>query len=79
MNCKSLKDLRLSKGFVQRDIADKVGISIPFYSMVESGLRIPSLMCSKKISLLLGISLDEFYSLIEKNKNKDRRWEKCQM
>lgn len=79
MNCKSLKDLRLSKGFVQRDIADKVGISIPFYSMVESGLRIPSLMCSRKISLLLGISLDEFYSLIEKNKNKDRRWEKCQM
>ena len=73
MNCKSLKDLRLSKGFVQRDIADKVGISIPFYSMVESGLRIPSLMCSRKISLLLGISLDEFYSLIEKNKNKDRR------
>lgn len=70
MNGKSLRDLRLSKGLFQRNIADKTGISIPFYSMVESGLRIPSLKCSRKISSMLGISLDEFYRIIEKNIKK---------
>lgn len=67
---KSLRDLRLSKGLLQRDIADKTRVSVPFYSMVESGIRIPSLRCSKKISSILGISLDEFYRLTENNKNK---------
>ena len=70
MKCSNLKDLRLSKGFYQRDIADKVGISIPFYSMVESGIRVPSLMCSRKMAYILGISLDEFCLLIENNTNK---------
>lgn len=66
----NLKGLRISKGLVQREIAYKSGISIPFYSMVESGIRVPSLKCSRRISSILGISLDDFYSLIEKNINK---------
>lgn len=70
MDCKNLKDIRLAKGFYQREIADKAGVSIPFYSMVESGFRIPSLICAKKIAYILGISLDEFYTLIENNINK---------
>lgn len=71
MNYKNLKDIRLAKGFYQRDIADKIGISIPFYSMVESGFRVPSLICARRIAYILGISLDEFCILIENNINKD--------
>lgn len=70
MNYKTLKDLRLSKGLLQSDIAYRVGVSIPFYSMVENGFRVPTLKCSKRISYLLGVSLDQFYSLIEENINK---------
>ena len=70
MDEKSLKDLRVSKGLLQRELAEKAGVSIPFYSMVESGIRLPSLKCSKDIAYMLGISLDDFYSLVENNINK---------
>ncbi len=65
-----LRSLRISKGLLQREIADRVGVSIPFYSLVESGLRIPSLNCSKRIACVFGLSLDEFFLLVQDNVNK---------
>lgn len=70
MNYKSLRDLRMSRGLYQREIADKTDISVAFYSLIESGFRIPSLKCAKRLSLIMGISLDDFYSLIEENINR---------
>lgn len=70
MDEKSLKDLRITRGLFQREVAEKVGVSIPFYSMVESGIRLPSLKCSKDMAYMLGISLDDFYKLVENNINK---------
>lgn len=70
MDYETLRDLRLSKGLYQREIADKTGISLTFYSLIESGFRIPSLRCANKISIIMGISLDDFYSLIIENINR---------
>lgn len=65
-----LRSLRISKGLLQREIADRVGVSIPFYSMVESGIRIPSLNCAKRIACVFGLTLDEFFVLVQENNNK---------
>lgn len=70
MDPTNLKELRRVKGLLQREVADKSDISIPFYSLIENGLRMPSLKCSKKICQVLGISLDEFFILVKENKNK---------
>lgn len=63
-----LKQLRINKGLLQKEVASKVGISKAFYSMIESGKRVCSIHNGSKIASILDVSLDEFYNLLNANK-----------
>lgn len=55
---------------MQKDISDKANISRSFYSLIENGLRIPSIHVAKEIATILDLTLDKFYNLINKNMSK---------
>lgn len=59
-----LKEKRDEKGLVQRDVAEKVGISRQFYTLIETGARNPSTKVAKKIATTLGFQ-DKWYLLLE--------------
>ena len=57
-----LKKFRLKKGMNQADVADKAGINSNFYSKVERGEAIPSVITLKKILGALGVKSSEILS-----------------
>ena len=50
-----LKKYRLKKGLFQTDVAKKAGLNSNFYSKVERGDAIPSVITLKKIFGALGV------------------------
>lgn len=50
-----LKKYRLKKGLLQTDVAKKAGLNSNFYSKVERGDAIPSVITLKKIFGALGV------------------------
>ena len=65
---RTLKEIRLNKNLLQKDIVKKCNISSTFYSLVEAGQRNPSMKTAKKIAGVLDITLDEFYEALEYRK-----------
>ena len=65
----TLKEVRLKRGFLQREVAFKSDICRSFYCQIENGSRIPSLKVAKRICIVLGINLETFYDCIILNKN----------
>lgn len=61
MNYKWLKDLRILQKKTQQETADKAGITRAFYSMIELGIRTPSVENAKKIAGALGFDWTLFY------------------
>ena len=61
-----LKPARIKAGLSQSEIAQKVGISQPVYSYIESGDRTPSLAVTKKLAIILGVSIDYLVGLDER-------------
>ena len=59
-----LKKIRLLKGMTQTNVALQVGISIQFYSYIESGQRRPSPKVARDIAAALGFS-GEWYRLLD--------------
>ena len=55
----SIKIRREALGLTQQQLAQKLFVSRQTVSRWESGTRCPDLIMSKKISMVLGISLDE--------------------
>ena len=53
-----LKELRLQKGFTQRQIADYIGSLPSVYSRYENGDREPSIEVLILLSRFLGVSID---------------------
>lgn len=64
MDKENLKQIRNTRGILQRDITDKYGISQSYYSLIGNGYRNPSLDFAKKIALALNISLDDVYKIL---------------
>lgn len=56
-----LKKLRVDKGFTQQDVADRSGIERPYYTMIESGNRRPSVQVAKSIALVVGFDWTLFF------------------
>ena len=59
----TLKQAREGKGLSQADLADAVGLKPSPISQEGHGSRKPSLVKAKRLSNILGISLDEFFCL----------------
>ena len=54
-----LKSIRMEKGFSQKEIAEKLGVSQPSYAQYEPGKRNPKAETIKKIADALGVSIEE--------------------
>lgn len=59
----TLKQAREEKGLSQAELADAVGLKQSTISQYENGSRKPGLVKAKRLSNILGISLDEFFCL----------------
>lgn len=60
-----IKQLRLAKKLSQKELAAKVGISMPMISMIECGKRPVSVKTAKKLEPVLGV---KWYKLIDDTK-----------
>jgi putative transcriptional regulator len=63
MNRSVLAELRRKKGWTQEETAQKIGISRPYYALIETGKRQrkPSLFLAKKIAEVFNTSIDEIF------------------
>lgn len=57
---KKLKELRLSRGWKQTDVADKVGLSRPAISNIESGKRALTLSTLQRFCEVFNIDISYF-------------------
>lgn len=55
---KRLREVRMSSGLTQQNMADKLGISLNAYQKYEQAERSPSLECLVSIADIFDISLD---------------------
>lgn len=60
----NLKDIRISKDLMQKDIAKISGVSSPYYCLLEKGERVPSMKTAMRIASALNLTLDEFYKAL---------------
>lgn len=60
-----LRKLRTEKGFLQKDIANAIGVSVQAYSLYERGLREPTVQTIKKIADTLDVSTDKLLGINE--------------
>lgn len=56
-----LKELREKEGLNQQQLAEKVGVSREYISMIESGQRNPSVNLAKKIAIFFNIEWTLFF------------------
>jgi len=56
-----LKEARTEKGFTQQYVSGASGITGAAYSMIESGVRRPSVEVAKKIAKTLGFDWQLFF------------------
>lgn len=58
---KALITQRKAKEFTQREMAEKLGISLSFYIKIEHGKRNPGLELAQKIAESLDSTVDELF------------------
>lgn len=56
-----LKELRISKNLTQEEFAKKIGISRTYYTNIEKGRYIPSLITANKIKTILDYNSDDIF------------------
>lgn len=66
-----LKDLRKKKGFTTQDMADKLGISKPFYSQIENQVRKLSYDMAIKIAAIFDKKPDAVFFIDHQNESID--------
>lgn len=69
----NLIKIRKKSKFTQVDIAKLVGISDGYYSMIETGKRIPSVKVAKKIATVLNIPWEDFFNSKEVKLKEQRQ------
>ena len=58
---KRLRKLRISKGLVQEQLAEKAGVSADFISLIERGYRAPSFETIQKLAKILQVEVSYFF------------------
>lgn len=58
--------LRKEQGLSHETLAEKVGVSRPAISFIESGKRVPTILTCAKIAKALGVRLSDIVSKFEK-------------
>lgn len=65
-----IKDARLSKHISQKDMAERLGLSVSTYSNYENNYREPKLETIEKICEILGITIEELMNTPEYDPEK---------
>lgn len=60
---KRLKELRLTKGISQKEIAEYLGITVAAYSLYERGNREPKIAILRKIAEYYNVSVDDLLEM----------------
>ena len=60
---KNIKIFRARRGLSQADLAEKAGISIPFLSNIERGIKYPQPDMLAKIANSLGVMVNELFTI----------------
>lgn len=64
----TLKSLRIQNGFTQKDVANKLQVTIPTVSSWERGLSVPSPRYVPQLANLLKVSSKEIFLLTNTTK-----------
>ena len=70
-----VKELRLASGLTQQQLADLVRVSARTIISIEREQYSPSLMLAYRLSLALGVSLEELCCLEENKALEDQQYE----
>lgn len=62
---KRIADLRRAKKLTQEQLAEAVGCSVEFISLVERGVNAPSVAGLEKFSKVLQIEVNELFTFVE--------------
>ena len=57
----NIKNLRKRLGWSQEYLAERTGVSAPYITQIENGLRTPSLDIVQKVSKALGVEYKELF------------------
>lgn len=68
MRTEKMKILRINNHMTQSDVAEKIGISLSLYNLIENGKRVGSIETWKKIQKLFSLSDKEMWSLMKDDK-----------
>jgi len=69
---KGLIDLRTSRGWTQRQVAERLGVTDAYYGMIESGVRTPRLILGLRIADIFGVRPDEIFFGSKSNGTSDK-------
>lgn len=67
-----IKDARLSKHISQKNMAERLGLSVSTYSNYENNYREPKLEIIEKICEILGVTIEELMTTPEYDPQKSR-------
>ena len=68
MRTERMKILRINHHMTQLDVAEKIGISLSLYNLIENGKRVGSIETWEKIQKLFSLSDKEMWSLMKDEK-----------
>lgn len=68
MRTEKMKILRINNHMTQSDVAEKIGVSLSLYNLIENGKRVGSIETWKKIQKLFSLSDKEMWSLMKDDK-----------
>ena len=68
MRTEKMKILRINHHMTQSDVAEKIGVSLSLYNLIESGNRVGSIETWAKIQKLFSLSDKEMWSLMKDEK-----------
>ena len=61
MTSNKLKEYRLKKQLTQIEVAENIGVSVDYISMLERGLRTPGFALSKKLAEFYGTTIEDLF------------------
>jgi transcriptional regulator with XRE-family HTH domain len=65
---KRIADLRRANKLTQEQLAEAVGCSVQFISLVERGVNAPSVAGLEKFSKVLRVEVKELFTFVEKKR-----------
>ena len=58
-----LRELRVAAGLTQAELAERAGVSVNFISLVERGLKSPTLSTMERLAAALKVPIIELFRL----------------